>query len=156
MVKSRRYGDHGADAAGSANATLLCALSVLNRMLALYLPFAAEEVWSWWQPGSVHSAEWPAVAEIDRVAPPGAGEDEALSALNKAVDVLGEIRRIKSLANKGPKARIAIARIEWDAASVALLEKLDVDLRSAAGADRFEYRPADGNLSVALDFAETP
>jgi len=156
MVKSRRYGDHGADAAGSANATLLCALSVLNRMFALYLPFAAEEVWSWWQPGSVHSAEWPAVAEIDRVAQPGAGEEEALSALNKAVDVLGEIRRIKSLANKGHKARIAIARVEWDAASVALLEKLDVDLRSASGADRFEYRAADGNLSVALDFAETP
>ena len=51
---------------------------------------------------------------------------------------------------------IAIARVEWDAASVALLEKLDVDLRSASGADRFEYRAADGNLSVALDFAETP
>ena len=33
MVKSRRYGDHGAEAAGSANATLRCALSVLDSAL---------------------------------------------------------------------------------------------------------------------------
>jgi valyl-tRNA synthetase len=156
MVKARRYGDHGADAAGSANATLLCALSVLNRMFAPYLPFAAEEVWSWWQPGSVHAAEWPEADEIEQVAPAGAGDEEALTALNKAVEVLGEIRRIKSLANKGPKTRIANVRVEWDAPSVALLQKLDVDLRSAAGADRFECRTADASLSVALEFAETP
>jgi valyl-tRNA synthetase len=156
MVKSRRYGDHGGDAAGSANATLLCALSVLNRMFAPYLPFAAEEVWSWWQPGSVHAAEWPAVAEIERVAPASGGDEEALTALNKAVEVLGEIRRIKSLANKGAKTRIATVRVEWDATSTALLEKLDVDLRSAAGADRVECRATDAGLSVVLEFAETP
>src|SRR5688500_19087984 len=100
MVKSRRYGDHGPEAAASANATLLCALSVLNRLFAPYLPFAAEEVWSWWQKGSVHTARWPEVSEIDRVA---AADPEAQRALEGAIDVLGEIRRVKSIEKRDRK-----------------------------------------------------
>ena len=152
MVKSRRYGDHGADAAGSANATLLCAISVLNRMFAPYLPFAAEEVWSWWQPGSVHTAAWPAVDEIDRLAPPDEG---ARLALDKAVEVLGEIRRLRSLSKRPAKTRIASARIRWDADSIALLRNLDVDLRSAAAADAIDFQVAEV-LDVELVFADEP
>ncbi len=59
LVKSRRYGDHGEAAAGSANSALLAALSTLLRLFAPFLPFVTEEVWSWWQPGSVHRATWP-------------------------------------------------------------------------------------------------
>jgi valyl-tRNA synthetase len=154
MVKSRRYGDHGAEAAGSANATLLCALSVLNRMFAPYLPFAAEEVWSWWQPGSVHAATWPSVAEIDRVTPSAAGDAAALAALEKAIEVLGEVRRIRSLTKQPAKTRIQTARVRWDANSITPLRTVEVDLRSAAGADRFDFHESDGQLTVEVQFAE--
>jgi valyl-tRNA synthetase len=150
MVKSRRYGDHGPDAAGSANAALLCALSVINRLFAPYLPFATEEVWSWWRPGSVHSAPWPAVHEIDAVAPADA---EAQRALEAAIEVLGEIRRVKSIEKRPLKARIETAEVRWHADAIRLIQEVELDLRTAAGVDRFVYVAGDERLSMALRFA---
>jgi valyl-tRNA synthetase len=150
MVKSRRYGDHGPEAAGSANATLLCALSVLNRLFAPYLPFATEEVWSWWQPGSVHAARWPTVDEVDRLAAPDA---DAVAALENGIQVLGEIRRIKSQASKSPRTRFQTVRVSWDSATIDRLRRIEVDLRSAAAADGFEFEPSGGPLAINVDFA---
>ena len=153
MVKSRRYGDHGPEAAGSANASLLCALSVLNRLFAPYLPFATEEVWSWWQAGSVHRAPWPAVAEIDRVSP---ADPEARQALDAAIDVLGEIRRVKSIEKRPLKARIDVAVVRWSEPAIGLLKQVEADVRTAGGVERFEYQPGDDRLSMTLTFAPAP
>ena len=153
MVKSRRYGDHGPEAAGSANASLLCALSVLNRLFAPYLPFAAEEVWSWWQAGSVHRAPWPAVAELDRVSP---ADPEARQALDAAIDVLGEIRRVKSIEKRPLKARIDVAVVRWSEPAIGLLKQVEADVRTAGGVERFEYQPGDDRLSMTLTFAPAP
>ena len=65
LVKGRRYGEQGAGGAGSANAALSTALSVLLRLFAPFLPFVTEEVWSWWQRGSIHTAPWPTAAELE-------------------------------------------------------------------------------------------
>jgi valyl-tRNA synthetase len=151
MVKSRRYGDHGPDAAASANAALLTALSVLNRLFAPYLPFVAEEVWSWWQRGSVHRAAWPEVSEIDSVS---ASDADAMQALSYAVDVLGEIRRQKSIDKRPLKAPIGVARLAWRPESIALLSRVESDLRPAAGVSRFEYREHPGDLELSLTFEE--
>src|SRR5204863_4744592 len=64
MVKARRYGDFGSEGAASANSAMLVALATLLRLFAPFLPFVTEEVWSWWQPGSVHTAAWPAADEV--------------------------------------------------------------------------------------------
>ncbi|HLS03753.1 MAG TPA: valine--tRNA ligase, partial [Actinomycetales bacterium] len=58
LVKDRAYTESGADAE-SARAALVLALDVFLRLFAPFLPFAAEEVWSWWRTGSVHHAPWP-------------------------------------------------------------------------------------------------
>jgi valyl-tRNA synthetase len=150
MVKSRRYGDHGHEAAASANATLRCALSVLNRLFAPYLPFAAEEVWSWWQTGSVHRAAWPDVSETDRVAAP---DSEAQRALDAAIDLLGEVRRVKSVEKRPLKARIDVAEVRWSVQAVALLKEIEIDLRTAAGVERFAYVEGEDRLSITLRFA---
>jgi valyl-tRNA synthetase len=150
MVKSRRYGDHGPEAAGSANATLLCALSIVNRLFAPYLPFAAEEVWSWWQPGSVHRAAWPSSSEMDALA---AADPRAQRALEAAVELLGEIRRVKSVEKRPLKARIEVAEVWWTGEIVELLRDVELDVRAAAGVDRFEYNEGGDRLSLSLAFA---
>jgi valyl-tRNA synthetase len=150
MVKSRRYGDQGPEAAASANATLLTTLSVVNRLFAPYLPFATEEIWSWWQAGSVHQAAWPTVAEIDSLS---AADPDAGRALDAAIAVLGETRRVKSIEKRPLKAKIDVAGVQWSADAVRLLRELEGDIRTAAGVDRFEYTEGAERLTMSLTFA---
>jgi len=64
LVKIRAYGENDSPATRSARAALSLALSVLQRLLAPFLPFVTDEVWHWWHTSSVHLAAWPSVDEL--------------------------------------------------------------------------------------------
>ena len=63
LVKGRRY-DPDPAASASVSRALRLSLSVFQRLFAPFLPFVCEEVWSWWQEGSVHRAPWPDAGEL--------------------------------------------------------------------------------------------
>ena len=104
LVKGRAYGSQGEEAQASADRALTLALSTLLRLFAPFLPFVTEEVWSWWQEGSVHRAAWPAADELRAAA--GTGADR--SALDVAAAVLGEVRKAKSEARQSMRAEVRL------------------------------------------------
>jgi valyl-tRNA synthetase len=133
LVKGRRYGEQGPEAAGSANAALSTALSVLLRLFAPFLPFVTEEVWSWWQDGSVHKAAWPQLEEIRSIAIDG---DRA--AYEWATTVLFEVRKQRSEAKQPLKVPITKVTITAEPEAVALMREVEADLKSALRVQTFE------------------
>jgi len=147
LVKSRRYGEQGPAAAGSANSALLAALSSMLRLFAPYLPFVTEEVWSWWQSGSVHRAPWPSGSELIAVA--GGEDDRGVVALDAASLVLGEIRKKKSEDKRPLKTAARVVRVTDTAERAALLEETRADLVAAGLIERLEI--ATGEFAVEVE-----
>jgi len=67
--------------------------------------------------------------------------------------VLGEIRRIKSTEKRPLKARIDLADVSWTADVLPLLKGVEVDVRTAAGVERFTYAEGGDRLSLSVTFA---
>ncbi len=102
LVKDRAYeGGRGAD---SAKAALALAQDALLRLLAPVLPFVTAEVWSWWRPGSVHRAPWPAPQEFQQ-------EASGPEILDAARAVLAEIRKAKSQARRSQRSAVDEVRV---------------------------------------------
>jgi valyl-tRNA synthetase len=149
LVKSRRYGDHGPEGAGSANAAMQCTLSTLQRLFAPFLPFVTDEAWSWWQRGSVHRAPWPDAGEI--AASSGTANADA-GVLEAAVEVLAAIRRAKSEAKVGMKAAIERAEVRDAPARLAALEQARTDVTAAGNIQSLVLVPGEA-LAVSVAFA---
>jgi valyl-tRNA synthetase len=150
LVKSRRYGDQGPAAAGSANAALLASLSALLRLFAPFLPFVTEEVWSWWHDGSIHIARWPDPEELFE--PAGGERQDDISALELAAAVLGEIRKKKSEEQRPLKTPVARAAVRLPDRQRPLLDRAEADLRAAGLIRHFEVH-RDEAFSVVVELA---
>jgi valyl-tRNA synthetase len=141
LVKARRYGDLGADGQASANATLAVVLDTLLRLFAPFLPFVTEEVWSWWQEGSVHRAAWP-TADGVLATIGGNADDDGVEALALASWALGEIRRTKSEGKKPLRTPVVDFHITAPASDLAIFEAVRADVAASGFVQRI--RTSDG------------
>ncbi len=150
-AKSRRYGDFGAEAAASASTAMRLALSVLLRLLAPYLVFTCEDVWSWWQTGSVHRAPWPTEAEVLAVSPADAGAQQAHAALTVA---LAAIRKGKTDQNASVGTGVQEIVYVGSADEIAALARVERDLKAAVRTEtlvlRAERTPESFGVHVTL------
>jgi valyl-tRNA synthetase len=138
-AKSRRYGDFGPEAAASASTAMRLALSVLLRLLAPYLAFATEEVWSWTEKGSIHRAPWPVRDEILRVS----GQDESSrQAVAHVTDALNAIRKAKT--DQRVSVGTPVREVVYHAAdeAIACLKLVERDLKAASRADALILKAA--------------
>ena len=153
LTKQRaRDDDPSLEAArGSAVATLRLGLDVLLRLLAPFVPYISEEVWSWCfaeeraEP-SIHRAPWPSARDFEGVAAPEDPESFDLAvacwgAINKAksdaaVSMGREVERLVIGAN--PKTLARLERVASDVLSAARCAEHRCEARDALPDAEFE------------------
>ncbi|NYD76382.1 valine--tRNA ligase [Arthrobacter cupressi] len=140
LIKDRAYGAAGEAEQASVLAALATTLDSLLRLFAPFLPFATEEVWSWWRAGSVHRAAWPAPLEI------ADGDTGMLGTVGLA---LSGIRKAKSEAKVKQRTEVLSAAISANESFVAQLKAGLGDLKAAANAREVSLVAADGELTVS-------
>ena len=153
LVKERAYGQGEFTVAEQTSAVLALrkALIVLSRLFAPFLPYATEEVWSWWQSaaGSVHLAAWPTAQEL------ADGLDQANEPLlTLAADALHQLRKAKSDAKASMKADVQSATIEVPAEAEKSVNLLLADLRAAGRIQ--ELKVAVGSELAMKDIVLAP
>ncbi|WP_017614550.1 valine--tRNA ligase [Nocardiopsis salina] len=147
LVKARAYDTESPEGA-SARAALLIALGALHRLFAPFLPFVTEEVWSWWQDGSVHGQAWPSADEHRTVAADG---DPAVLAVT--AEVLRDVRRAKSEAKLSMRAEVERVRVAGD--RVEAVRSAVGDLSAAGRAAAVDLEPVEGKeLTVEVTLPE--
>ncbi|MDO8361279.1 MAG: class I tRNA ligase family protein, partial [Actinomycetota bacterium] len=144
LVKGRAYAVHGPEGAASAQAALRAALHTVLRLFAPIIPFVTEEVWGWWQHGSVHSQPWPApdsAAAGDSAGGAAAAAGDA-AMLDPVSEVLAAVRRAKTEAKASQKAAVS-----------ALVVHAPIDLQPAISAAQVDL--CDAGTISQLKFADS-
>jgi len=147
LVKIRAYGEEDRASTRSARATLATTLSVLQRLLAPFVPFVTEEVWSWWHDDSVHLATWPSVDELaitTNATKPG-------SLYDPICQVLEAIRREKSTAKVSQRAEVSLCVVSGPASLLNAVRAAQGDLEKAGGVVAFQLiESSDVIITVTL------
>jgi len=144
LVKDRAYGSRGAEAQASVHAALATTLDTVLRLFAPFIPFATEEVWSWWRTGSVHRASWPVTDGYAGLA--AEGDPEVLTVVGEA---LSGLRKSKSEAKVKQRTAVLSATVSAPAAQLEQLRAGLDDLKAAGNAADLTLSPSEGELSVS-------
>ena len=145
LVKSRAYGEPSDPGTASAQAALATALSVVLRLFAPFLPFVTEEVWSWWQTGSVHTSAWPTADECTPAA------DRTVGVFPVAAEVLGAIRKEKTAAKRSMRTAVTEVEVTDSSSTLALVTLAASDVCDAGGASELIVTEGPPSRRIVLE-----
>ena len=138
LVKTRAY--DADEYAMSARVALQRALSAMQRLFAPHIPFATEEVWGWWQSGSIHQASWPTTNDVLAGCALTDNFDQLLDA---TCTVISAIRRTKTEAKVTQKSVVEHVSVSATTEQIALLKLTLTDVTNAGVAQVIEFSPHD-------------
>ncbi|MBV8304912.1 MAG: class I tRNA ligase family protein, partial [Acidimicrobiia bacterium] len=148
LVKGRAYGTQGDEGAASANRALTVALSTFLRLFAPILPYVTDEVWSWWQDGSVHTASWPTGEDVRKAA----GARDAEIVLDVAAAVTAEVRRAKTEAKASLRAEVTRVTVRDTSERLAALRAAAADVTEAGHINELVTEESD-QFAVDVELA---
>lgn len=156
LVKGRSYSENDTAGRESAHAALYWCLKTFVKLLAPFVPFVTEEIWSWRFAGAgkealVHTAPWPDAAQVAHIV----GEPASFQA---AVEVVSAIRGTKTAAQKGQRWGVASLTVKGTQTDLELLTQvLDDVIRAGSvvegGTKLIPSEPGEGprfNVDVVL------
>ena len=147
LVKERTYGNQGEAAANSARAALGITTHTLLKLFAPFIPFVTEEVWSWWQEGSIHLQTWPKSSEIIT------NKSTGIDALNNVTWVLSEVRKVKTENKQSMKAEVKTLEIWAKADVIEQVKEAQKDLIAAGNIKDLKLNVADSEIKVKVELA---
>jgi valyl-tRNA synthetase len=146
LVKNRAYGSAGAEGQASAQAALGLALETFLKLLAPFLPYVTEEVWSWWRDTTIHHEAWPDYEALRNNA--GDGQPALLSV---AGDVLREVRKAKTKRQVSMRTEVARVAVNDSADRLAHLALVESDVRNASVSNT-PIEMSEGEFAVEVEF----
>jgi valyl-tRNA synthetase len=147
LVKERTYGNQGEAAANSARAALGITTHTLLKLFAPFIPFVTEEVWSWWQEGSIHLQSWPKSSEIIT------NKSTGIDALNNVTWVLSEVRKVKTENKQSMKAEVGTLEIWAKADVIDQVKDAQKDLIAAGNIKDLKLNVSDSDIKVKVELA---
>ena len=124
---------------------------------APFLPFATDEVWSWWQnagaghSASIHRASWPSVEEVTD------GLDAGFHGLLEQVSqVLVHVRKAKSDAKVSMKAPVESATLVGPAVALTTLRLAERDLKAVGQIQTLNFGEAEEIAIVEVVLVSQP
>ena len=147
LVKERTYGNQGEAAANSARAALGITTHTLLKLFAPFIPFVTEEVWSWWQEGSIHLQSWPKSSEIIT------NKSVGIDPLNNVTWILSEVRKVKTENKQSMKAEVKTLEIWAKAEVIEQVKDAQKDLIAAGNIKDLKLNLTDSEIKVKAELA---
>ena len=147
LVKERTYGNQGEAAANSARAALGITTHTLLKLFAPFIPFVTEEVWSWWQEGSIHLQSWPKSSEIIT------NKSVGIDPLNNVTWILSEVRKVKTENKQSMKAEVKTLEIWAKAEVIEQVKDAQKDLIAAGNIKDLKLTVSDSEIKVKAELA---